>query len=374
MQKWAPLWLLGLSLLAGNAKAAPPTDYIIQQQRSNASTLAAAPHAVAEQGSANPGAGDTGAGQGSPSRAGLPKVVLMLPTSSKLLGEAATVVQEGFLAAARTDDALSVTLLAIDDGEAVRRYREAVADGARVVVGPLTRQAIAAVAPEVSVPTLALNALDPGIAANPKLLSLSLTVEGEGRQLAQMMRDDGRRSPVVLSARDAISRRLADAFAAEWQRQGGRVPLRLELDPAEADVAGRIGTADAILLAAESDAAAHWRSRVSPELAAYGASQLNVRRPDAALAGVRVIDMPWFLMPEHPAVKRYPRPDARLTHQTERLYALGVDAYRIATKLAVRPATPGLALDGVTGDLRLGRDRQFERRLPVTVLEGNHAP
>ncbi|KZE33577.1 penicillin-binding protein activator [Crenobacter luteus] len=368
MQKTAPLWLLGLALWSGAALAAVPTGPIIPQAQGAAPIVATTP-APNEAATAIPNR-PAAPVQGSPARAGLPKVVLMLPTASKTLGEAATVVQEGFLAAARTDDALSVTLLSSDDGEAAQRYREAVADGARVVVGPLTRGAIAAVAPEVSVPTLALNAFDPGIPANPKLLSLSLAIEGEARQLAQLMREDGRRQPAVLVARDALSRRLAQAFAAEWQRLGGRAPLSLELDAEESAIAGRIGGADALLLAAGAEAAARWRGQLSAALPVYGASPLNLRRDQPALAGARVIDMPWFLMPDHPAVKRYPRPDARLTQQTERLYALGVDAYRLAVKLAARPATPGLALDGVTGDLRLGRDRQFERRLPVTVLEG----
>ena len=78
--------------------------------------------------------------------------------------------------------------------------------------------------------------------------------------------------------------------------------------------------------------------------------------------------MPWFLMPEHPAVRRYPRPSTPLTMQTERLYALGVDAWRLAVLLAGARQPLGLKLDGVTGDLKLGRDRLFERQLPMAVL------
>lgn len=60
-----------------------------------------------------------------------------------------------------------------------------------------------------------------------------------------------------------------------------------------------------------------------------------------------------------------------MTPQTERLYALGIDAYRLAVQMAA--ARPGavIRLDGVTGDLKLGRDRVFERQLPAGVMGGN---
>ena len=41
------------------------------------------------------------------------------------------------------------------------------------------------------------------------------------------------------------------------------------------------------------------------------------------------MDMPWFVQPDHPAVMVYPAPDARMAVEQERLYALGIDAYRL---------------------------------------------
>ncbi|WP_280954889.1 penicillin-binding protein activator [Paludibacterium denitrificans] len=78
--------------------------------------------------------------------------------------------------------------------------------------------------------------------------------------------------------------------------------------------------------------------------------------------------MPWFLMAQHPAVKRYPRPTQAMTLQTERLYALGIDAYRMAVQLARSRSSANLRLDGVTGDLRVGKNRVVERQLPVSIM------
>ena len=47
------------------------------------------------------------------------------------------------------------------------------------------------------------------------------------------------------------------------------------------------------------------------------------------LADVRFVDMPWMLQPDHPAVMIYPRVVPAVTPDLERLYALGIDAYRL---------------------------------------------
>ena len=86
------------------------------------------------------------------------------------------------------------------------------------------------------------------------------------------------------------------------------------------------------------------------------------------LAGVRFLDMPWLLQPDHPAVMIYARPDFGESIEIGRFYALGIDAFRIAQMLiAGRTDTE---LDGVTGRLTLGRDRQFVRSLTAAQFTG----
>lgn len=188
----------------------------------------------------------------------------------------------------------------------VQRYRAAVADGVNVVIGPLSREAIAQLAPAVTVPTIALNSIDRQAAANPKLFSLSLVVEGEARQLARLMRDDGRVNPLLVEGGDALSQRLAKAFADEWRALTGKDAQRRPFDggnlPALLEASGQ---ADALALALDAAQAAKLKAALTPDMPVYGTSQLNIGGNQPELAGVRFIDMPWFLMPDHPAVKRY---------------------------------------------------------------------
>lgn len=70
---------------------------------------------------------------------------------------------------------------------------------------------------------------------------------------------------------------------------------------------------------------------------------------------------------DHPQVMVYPQPEQpaerRLTADMERLYALGIDAFRVAREVALRPNAP-FTLDGVTGRLAVRFENEqsvFER-------------
>lgn len=394
MQKLAPLMVGVLTAWLGLAHAQQP-DYIIQSNAAPLKPLVARPAApasapavravpapVVRAASSQPAVAP--AARPAPLRtasapaavvpvpvrapAGKLRIGLLLPTESRAFGEAAQVVRAGFDAAAAVDGKAEVVYVDEQESDVAARYRATVASGVRVVVGPLTRQGIAAIAPYVTVPTLALNALEPGLPVNPKLISLSLIVEGEARQMAHLMQDDGRQHPLVVATSDVLSRRLTQAFVDEWRKMTGVSPSVLDW-PFSGSMSGALAGADALFIAMTPPEAAALKAAVPSTLTVYATSQLNTRKPDNALAGVRFIDMPWFLMPEQAEVKRYARPQTQLTLQTERLYALGIDAYRLALQMAGGKWTPAtLRLHGVTGDLKLGRDRQFERSLPLAVM------
>ena len=298
------------------------------------------------------------------------RIGLLLPLSSPALGEAAAVVRQGFNAALHTDGRSDVGVAEAafaDEAGALEAYRRLVAQGANVVIGPLTRTGINSVAPQISVPTLALNSLD-GAAVRPRLYSLSLGVDAEAKQVAAMMADNGHQRPLLLYAKDGLSQRLRQAFSSVWQARRGSGPLQLDVNDAHgAALDAALAQADAVFLALDGREAALVRAVLPQDLPAYATSQVNVRESLPVLSGVRFVDMPWLLMPDHPAVRTYPRPERALTIATERLYALGIDAYRLALRLATQKNVAGLRLDGVTGDLRLGRDQQFQRTLPTWV-------
>ena len=81
---------------------------------------------------------------------------------------------------------------------------------------------------------------------------------------------------------------------------------------------------------------------------------------DSFDVNVTFVDMPWLIEPDHPAVMGYPRPDPG-SAEFERLYALGIDAWRIAKMLLAGERS--LKLDGVTGELTLGPGGIIDRTL-----------
>jgi hypothetical protein len=69
------------------------------------------------------------------------------------------------------------------------------------------------------------------------------------------------------------------------------------------------------------------------------------------MEGIAFVDMPWLIEPDHPAVMTYPRAATPYSAELERLYALGIDAYRVAAEWL--KGGQRFELDGVTGRLRV---------------------
>jgi outer membrane PBP1 activator LpoA protein len=85
---------------------------------------------------------------------------------------------------------------------------------------------------------------------------------------------------------------------------------------------------------------------------------------------IRFVDMPWLLQPDHPAVMIYPHSTALLEPEVDRLYALGIDSYRLVYALLTSQPSNTLPLDGVTGRIRLN-GQQFQREpIPAFFKQG----
>jgi outer membrane PBP1 activator LpoA protein len=68
----------------------------------------------------------------------------------------------------------------------------------------------------------------------------------------------------------------------------------------------------------------------------------------------------------------YPVPQSPMAVEHERLYALGIDAYRLSSMLLQADAKE-FTLDGVTGRIVLERDRHFTRTLVPTGFDAGRA-
>ncbi len=305
----------------------------------------------------------------------VPHIALLLPLTSKPFGRHAEAVRNGFLTAARAQGgtALPVRSYALGDDpeETVDAYIKALSAGAQIVVGPLTRNGVTAVmgSAAVLVPTLALNVPEGSTDLPPDIYMLSLQIEAEARQVAQLAWQDGFRKAVTVNGDTPFLKRIHQAFLDEYTRLGGAhlAAHAFTNDPeglARIKQAVETGAADMAFLALDFTRARLARPYLGA-LPVYATSQVHPGNAGLLagydLAGVRFLDMPWLLQPDHPAVMVYPRPKTGGAVELDRFYALGIDAYRVALTLLSGNTEPGL--DGVTGRLTLGRDRQFVRSL-----------
>ena len=304
-------------------------------------------------------------------------IALILPLRSAVFGRAAEAVERGFLeAAALQPGDLPVHIYTANDEafEAAALYRQAVSSGALAVAGPLTREGVAALAAEekLPLPTLALNLLD--TPREDALYFFGLPPESEVLQLAQWAAASGMLTATVVRTDTAYSRRLAEAFSAVWQQGGGSLMPEIvyQGDPSEIrTLSGQPG--EMVFLAAEADRARLMRPYIYTDIPVYATSQVFVgnqyKLRNFDLADVRFVDMPWVLQPDHPAVMVYPRAEPPLTLEMERLYALGVDGYRMLQVLYHHETLNALPLDGVTGKLSLDGHR-VQREAMKAQLRG----
>lgn len=331
------------------------------------------------------------------------RIALLLPLRSEGLGRAADALRAGFMAAVERDSkgfAINVVETGDSPQEVLSAYVTA-QDNNDMVVGPLARSAVTAIAasPLVEKPTIALNHPelrgDPRIP--PQLLVIGLSIEEEARQVAEWAaREHPSARALVISGNSSWQKRIAGAITAQWQRLGltarghDLTPLNGYLQDAEL-VALRTRLQNepvGVLFAAlDPDQANQLKIALSApplnDVPVYGTSSLNpgrsMYRAGPELDGMRLIDLPWLVQRDHPAVMVYPQPvprdEARISADMERLYALGIDAFRIAREIARQPQRR-FQLDGVTGQLTIdfGTGPSWFERVEVPAEYRNGVP
>lgn len=296
------------------------------------------------------------------------RVALLLPLESGALAKAAESVRAGFMAGHERDGAgIEVQVVASGDSaeDTLRAYARA-AEQNDIVVGPLARSAVAAVASSnvVTKPTVALNHPQIDRPLPAQMLVIGLSLEEEARQVADWAaQEQASGRALVLSGSAAWQQRVVGAFTSHWARLG-RNNATVDLPVLDgyvdanalADLRKRleIDRPDLVFAALDANQLRQVRSAIGTSLPTYGVSAANPGRTAGAgwpeLDGVRMLDLPWTIQPEHPQVMVYPRPVDADTLDMQRLYALGIDAFRVARKVAQHPGS-GFELDGVTGRL-----------------------
>ena len=337
------------------------------------------------------------------------RIALLLPQQGQL-SSVARALRDGFLAAHYEAQAAGLDQPSISfyDSSQLRSmddfYRQAEADGIQLVVGPLEKPLVKQLSDREQLPivTLALNYSDPGQEAPGQLFQFGLAAEDEAREAARRAWDDGMRSAVALVPRGEWGDRVLDAFRQSWQAQGGTLiaaehvdqPVKLaqqigdlfQLRQSEARASrlrSTLGTAvasqptrrqdvDFIFLAATPQQA----QQIKPTLAfqyagdvpVYATSHLYAGNANQAqmldLDGIRFCETPWLLGEQSALRQQAGQAWPQANGSLGRLYAMGADAYSLATRLQQLQAVPSTRIDGLSGQLALTPAQRIERRLP----------
>lgn len=345
----------------------------------------------------------------------LQKIALLLPQEGQL-ASVARALRDGFLAAhyqaqqagQNPPEVLlydSSRLSSLDDF-----YRRAQADGVQLVVGPLEKPLVKQLSerPQLPLTTLALNYSDAGREAPAQLFQFGLAAEDEAREVARRAWADGMRSAVALVPQGEWGNRVLAAFQQSWQAAGGNLiaaehvdqPVELaqqiadllQLRQSEARakrLQSTLGTPLAALPARRQDidfiflaATPQQAQQIKPTLAFQYAGDLPVyatshlytggQNPTQYqdLEGIRFCETPWLLDANDPLRQQVDQQWPQAAGSLGRLYAMGVDAFRLAPRLSQLKALPDSRVEGLSGNLSLNQAQRIERQLPWAEFRG----
>ena len=304
-----------------------------------------------------------------------PHIALLLPLQSPIFGQSANGVKEGFIAATKHEQALplDIKIYATSDDplDILNSYQQALNDGATIVVGPLTRNGVSILASSgiVAVPTLALNAPDIDLVLPPNLFLFSLQIENEASQIAELAMTENKHHAIIITDDSPLSARLQTAFAEQWLAEFGNTAESVKYEDDQTilkqfrkHTAGK----DNIVFLALNATKSRWiRAYLSPDTPVYATSQLFTSNDNALfnhdVNGVKFMDMPWLLQPDHPTVMAYRETVQPKSANMERLYALGIDAFHLAANMFQAQSAHEISFDGVTGHIRFMPPNQFVR-------------
>jgi outer membrane PBP1 activator LpoA protein len=335
---------------------------------------------------------------------------LILPLSGRqqALGEA---VRDGFIAALLADTGASGRRVELHDdtGGTAAAYGAALAGGASVIVGPLLKDSVEALVPLAGdVPVLALNFLGGDRAGPPGFYQFGLAPEDETAAIASRTIAEGRRRAIALAPDNEWGRRLLNAFNAGFSSAGGQLLAWEFYDPAAGDFSAPVRTVlgtedgaarkrtlqanlrqplefeprprpdvDFIFIAANPGAARLIRPALrfhgAGDLPAYGTAAIydDGSDGDAELDGMLFPDSPWIVAPDRRAMTvkdALRRSSEGASPAVSRLYALGYDAYGLATRLSAG-AVPAGGYAGVTGLLTVDATGRVHRGLAWARLQ-----
>lgn len=334
-------------------------------------------------------------------------IALLLPMQGKF-AKTARAIQDGIMAAHYTaistgSSVPKITLYDTNNNNIELLYQQAVNEGAELVIGPLEKENVQTLLlkPNPEIPVLALNYSQSDMETK-NVFQFGLLPEDEAKQVALRAWQQGHRNVALFAPQSDWGNRVSQAFRHYWQQMGGNIVAQqsfnpqlgysqaiknlLNIDKSEqrANALRRLlntnfeftvrrrDDIDFIFLLATPKQA----RQIKPTLAFYYAGDIpvyatsHIYEGDSAnseqnrdLNGVVFCDLPWNFSGDDPvkinSSVAWPNQHSRYN----RLFALGVDSYRLHSRLAILAAAPGSKVFGATGVLELSEQNRIQRTL-----------
>lgn len=336
----------------------------------------------------------------------MPKSIAILLPGSGPFADAGKAIKAGFLAALNhyhSGTKPDITFYDTETTKPAEAYRKAVAQGVKLVIGPLNKESIQSLANAVTfdVPVLALNHVPDLNKSN--LYQFALSPMDDVAELTHKAALDGHKKAVLLAPENEQSKRISSFFSNNWQAQNGSLEKVVTYDPKKFDFSETIkkllnldeseSRAKNVLNAfpaAQAQAAPQQRQDTAALfLSAYSKegriinSQLqtasNANLPiyalptiysgiadpanDNALNGVTFCDIPWLFNAAYGgelSMLALNNEWRQFPNSYLRLFAMGIDAYQLATRLTALNTEP---YAGATGNLTLASGNRIKRAL-----------
>ena len=333
------------------------------------------------------------------------KIAILLPYTGKL-AKPAKAIKEGILQAhLRQNNAGQTPELLFLNSEKINSPIQLAAiineEAVDFVIGPLNKDFVAALATDqhLNTPILALNyASDQG---RTNFYQFGLSAEDEARQVAETIWKDGKQSIATLSPSTSWGQRIGHAFNEHFSALGGKVVTQTEyIDGSElaTKVSNLFNTdlstqrhktirsilgksiefeehrrtdIDSIFIVALPNEARQIKPILSfnfaGDLPVYATSHVYSGRidpiQDQDLNNIRFCDTPWSLNPPSQDKILLTQLRENTNSRFGKLYALGLDAYRIFPYLNQLSHLPGTEIQGETGTLSIEENGLLQRQL-----------
>lgn len=152
------------------------------------------------------------------------KIALLLPLSGALQGPGVA-VRDGFMAGYKNNNNevfMGIKIYDTNQENVISLYQKAITEGAEYVVGPLTKSEVTAVAALPNpVPTLFLNDTDTSTKENSYIFGLSPI--HEATQVAIRAKNKGYKHALVIAPGNNWGNEVTKAFTQQWEKDDGRI-------------------------------------------------------------------------------------------------------------------------------------------------------